>query len=107
MNFCHQCQNRLETCMTSDSIIHECFACKQTYSSKPENTLIYKREYKIDTTKSKRTISKILKNTAHMDDNIKSDISCAQCGEKNTKYTIMGDDMDRHFVCKCGNIWVH
>ena len=107
MNFCQQCQNRLETCMTSDAIIHECLACKQTYPSKPEDTLIYQREYKLKTTKSKHTISKILKNTAHMDDNIKSDKSCAKCGEKYTKYSISGDDMDRHFVCKCGHIWVN
>ena len=106
MNFCHQCQNRLETCMTSDAIIHECFACKQTYPSKPEDTLIYRREYKLDTKKSKRTISKILKNTAHMDDNIKSNISCTKCGEKNTKYNIIGDNMTRTFVSICGHIWV-
>ena len=104
MNFCEdECANRLETYMTSDTIIHECFACGKTYSSKPLDTIIYKREYK----KEKRDyVSKILRNAAHMDDNIKSTESCPGCPEENVRYIVVGEDMNRYFVSKCGYIWI-
>ena len=103
MNFCTKCENRLETSYTSDTIIHECYACSEIYPSTQYETVVYKREYK----KEKRDyVSKILRNAAHMDDNIKSDKTCPKCGEENVKYVVRGDDMDRYFCCKQGHIWI-
>jgi len=103
MNFCNRCENRLKTIYTSDTIIHECTACSEKYSSIDSDTLIYVRQYK----KSKREyIPKLLRNAAHMDDNMKSDKTCPKCHEENVKFVIRGDNMDRYFTSKCGYIWV-
>lgn len=101
MKFCEICKAKLNK-LTPDEIVFECTACKQIYPSTADDTLMYERSYKINEDEAQY---KFLRNAAFMDDNLKEKKLCKACGKKYVRIAIIGDDMIKHFICKCGVIW--
>ncbi len=105
MKFCKKCKAILIALTPQDkeTIIFECFGCKEQYPSEAKDTLMYSMEYNKDDTTSQY---RFLANAGHMDDNTKIKKKCINCPAQYIKMVITGNNMIITYACSsCDSIW--